>query len=82
MLNTLEQSEAWRVFQAFVEHNAAVHAGACLYYSQETGRQIEAAASAAKAEVLRSMSKDFMQMLRNKALGDTGVVENPMPEQE
>lgn len=79
VLSSFDHSVGWEVFKAYLLHQAAFHMKACVYLSQETGHQIEASSAAAKAEVLNQAAEDFMRQLKEKVLGNDGVVSDPMP---
>lgn len=78
-LNTLEGSLGWKLFTSFVYYQAAVHGTMSNVLIQETGKQFEACSAASKAEVLREISDKFMDVLRKKVVGDTGVLTSEIP---
>jgi hypothetical protein len=79
-LASLENSQGWEIFKAFMFYNAGVHASVALGLSQSTGRQCEAAAAAGKAEVLREVGETFLTQLQAKIAGNEGVVDTEVPQ--
>ena len=78
-LNTLETSTAWDMFKTFIYYNAAVHGTMSNVLIQQDGKTLAACASGAKAEVLREVVDQFMDLLKRKVVGDTGLVEDTRP---
>lgn len=80
-LASLENSQGWKLFTSFMFYQAANHVGVALYLAQCTGKQQEAAASAAKAEVLREVADTFLTSLQAKIAGNEGLVTETIPEE-
>lgn len=80
-LASLENSQGWELFKSFMFYQAANHVGVSLYLSQTTGKQIEACASAAKAEVLREVADTFLTQLQAKIAGNEGLVTQEVPQE-
>lgn len=81
-LGSFENSLGWDLFKSFLYYQAANHAGMSVIFAQQTGKQYEACASGAKAEVLRNVVDDFIIQLKNKVVGNEGVIENVRPLEE
>lgn len=79
-LNQLETSLGWQVFKEFAYYQAAAHGTMSNVLVQQTGREREATAAGAKAEVLREVMDKFIDQLRDKVQGMDGSIENPPPE--
>ncbi len=78
---SLENSQGWELFKSFMYYQAANHVGVALVLAQSTGRQQEAAASAAKAEVLREIAETFLVQLQAKIAGNEGLVTEEVPQE-
>jgi hypothetical protein len=77
---SLENSQGWELFKSFMYYQAANHVGVALALAQSTGRQQEAAASAAKAEVLREIADTFLTQLQSKIGGNEGLISEVVPQ--
>lgn len=80
-LASLENSQGWELFKAYVFYKAATNAGAALLLAQSTGRQCEAASEAGKAEALREMAETFLTQLQAKITGNEGIVNEGVPQE-
>jgi hypothetical protein len=81
-LNSFERSLGWDVFKSFLYYQAAAHGTMSNVLVQQSGKQAEACAAGAKAEVLREVMDVFMEQLKQKIKGTEGVVESPRPDDE
>jgi len=79
-LNSFEGSLGWEVFKSFIYYQAATHGTMSNSMVQESGKQMEACAAGAKAEVLREVIDQFMDLLKSKVKGFDGVVTQDIPQ--
>lgn len=77
-LNSFENSLGWELMKSFIYYQAAAHGTMSNVLIQQSDKTMEACAAGAKAEVLREVIDQFMTQLRNKAVGNDGVVETPV----
>jgi hypothetical protein len=75
-VDSFEHSLGWELFKSFVYYQASVHGTMSNVLIQQTNRTMEACAAGAKAEVLREMMDQFMTQLKNKIVGESGVVDS------
>lgn len=78
----LERSLGWEALKEFIYYQAAVHRTMSNVLVQQTGKQYEACAAGAKAEALLEVADRFLDQLKDKVQGNTGIVEDVRPEQE
>ena len=81
VLRTFEATEGWELFKSFLYYQASVHGTMANVLVQQTGKQFEACASGAKAEVLREVIDQFMNNLYLKIQGNEGLIETPVPQE-
>lgn len=78
----LERSLGWETLKEFIYYQAAVHRTMSNVLVQQTGKQYEACAAGAKAETLLEVADKFLEQLKDKVQGNTGIVEDVRPEQD
>jgi hypothetical protein len=80
-LNTFENQLGWELFKSFVYYQAAVHGTMSNAMIQQSNKTMEACAAGAKAEVLREVVDQFMELLKRSVAQENGVIEQPVPEE-
>lgn len=78
---SFEGSIGWELLKAYMEYQAASHAGFAIQLAQHSGAVAEAASASGKAEVLREVAETFLRDLARRVRGDSPVVESPRPEE-